>query len=115
VRIGNGYTAELDGQKMKNGIIANYVHSIESAHLARSVNAAVREGITDLATVHDCFACLAPYVLRFARIRRVELTLLYHRNPLDQLVWRYLRNPHDLPKRGKLDPLALQFSEHFDR
>jgi DNA-directed RNA polymerase len=115
VRIGNGYSAELDGNKMENGIIANYVHSIESSHLARSVNAAVNEGIVDVATVHDCFASLAPHVLRFARIRRRELSLLYHRNPLGQLVWRYVRSASDLPRRGKLTPLALQFSEHFDR
>jgi hypothetical protein len=114
-RIGNGYSAKLDNYKMENGIIANYVQSIESSHLARSVNAAVDEEIVDLATVHDCFASLAPSVLPFARIRRVQLTHLYHHNPLGQLVWRYVRSASDLPRRGKLDPLALQFSEHFDR
>jgi DNA-directed RNA polymerase len=38
----------------------NYVHSQDAAHLARTVNIAVNNfGVTDILTVHDCFACHA--------------------------------------------------------
>jgi DNA-directed RNA polymerase len=114
-RIADGWRDKLDRDNMVNGIVAHYIHSCEGAHLARSVNAAVEDGIQDILSVHDCFACHAPKVNRFAQIRRLQLTLFYERNPLGQLVWRYVNSVQDLPQLGQLDPFALQYSENFDR
>jgi hypothetical protein len=59
-------------------------------------------------SVHDCYATLAPHVTRFAQIRRWELAKMYELKPF---------SPLGLPAcaGGKLDPLAVGFSEYFDR
>jgi DNA-directed RNA polymerase len=57
---------------------ANFVHSMDAAHLVLSVNdAAVRDGIVDVAVVHDCYGALAPQVLRFQQIIRVQMVAMY--------------------------------------
>jgi DNA-directed RNA polymerase len=56
---------EIDKRKAKNGVAPNFVHACDAAHLMRTVNAAVAEGITSIATVHDSFGCLASRAERF--------------------------------------------------
>src|SRR5262249_11937426 len=60
VTIAIGYTNEPKVPKIKDAVTANFVHSMDAAHLVLSVNAAVVDGITNIMTVHDCFATLAP-------------------------------------------------------
>jgi DNA-dependent RNA polymerase len=52
---------------------------IGSRQLVRmlTVNAAVSEGITSMATVHDSFGCLASQAERFREIIREESVMLY--------------------------------------
>jgi DNA-directed RNA polymerase, mitochondrial len=45
--------------------------------LLRTVNAAVSEGITSVATVHDCFGCLPSRAERFREIIREEFVRMY--------------------------------------
>jgi DNA-directed RNA polymerase, mitochondrial len=49
---------KINRRKAKNGVAPNCVHACDAAHLMRTVNAAVAEGITSIATVHDSFGCL---------------------------------------------------------
>jgi hypothetical protein len=53
------------------------VHACDAAHLLRTVNAAVSEGITSIAAVHDSFGCLPPRATRFHKIIRNELVRMY--------------------------------------
>jgi len=92
---------------------ANFVHSMDAAHLVLSVNAAVEEGITDIAVVHDCYGAAAPQVQRFQKIIRIQMGLMYHcfdvlgrlRDGCGPLIG------HTLPETGKLDLLEIQNAE----
>jgi len=47
---------KIDTAKSKAGIAANFVHSLDSAHLANTVLSLVDNGITDFMVIHDSFA-----------------------------------------------------------
>jgi DNA-directed RNA polymerase len=77
-------------KKMKRKILdaasPNFVHSLDAAHLVRTVLGANSDGIKDILTVHDSFACLASQATRFNQIIRRDLSLLYIiRDPLANL------------------------------
>ena len=107
------------GQKAINAAVANLVHSMEAAHLARSANAAVAEGITNILSIHDCYATDAPSVRRFGLIRRRELALMYASyNALARLRDINLPGVNSLPlpePDPDFDILAVGESEYFDR
>jgi DNA-directed RNA polymerase len=85
-KIADGYTNEPRKEKIINSAVANVTHSMDAAHLALSVNAAVERGITNIMTIHDCFGTLAPDVHHFGQIRRWELAKMYWTyNPLAAL------------------------------
>jgi DNA-directed RNA polymerase, mitochondrial len=101
-----------DGRKDKinvadaiNDAPANFVHSMDAAHLVQTVNAAVKVGITDFAVIHDCYWSLAPQVGHFQYIVRVLMHVMYqHHDALGLL--RDGCGPligHTLPETGKLD------------
>src|SRR5262249_20962374 len=84
--IADEYTNVARGTKTVNSVVANVVHSMEASHAMRSVNAAVTEGITNVLTIHDCYAAPAPDVELFAIIRRCELARMYYEyDPLTRL------------------------------
>ena len=61
--VADGELPKINGRKVKSSAAPNFVHSLDAAHLARVVNRSVREGIRDVLSVHDCFACLAPHAI----------------------------------------------------
>ncbi len=60
-----------------NAVAPNLVHACDAAHLMLTVNAAVAEGITSIATVHDCFGCLPSRAERFRKIIREQFVRMY--------------------------------------
>ncbi len=87
VKIADGYTDEPRKTKIINSAVANVTHSLDAAHLVLSVNATVEMGITNLMTIHDSYATLAPDVHHFAQRRRWALAKMYwaYKPPLDAL------------------------------
>jgi DNA-directed RNA polymerase len=116
VTIADGYTDEPKKKKVINSAVANVVHSMDAAHAMRSVSDAAARGIQAL-TIHDCYATHAPDVREFARIRRWVLAMIYSAaNPLVQLRANLPPGTNDLPlPRQHFDPLAVGYSEYFDR
>jgi DNA-directed RNA polymerase, mitochondrial len=57
-------------------VALNFVHPLDAAHL-RTVDAAVAEGISSIATVHDSFGCLSSRAARFRRLIREEFVRMY--------------------------------------
>ena len=113
-RVADGHQSKILKRKAKDSAPANLVHSLDAAHLIRSINAAVAEGITDVVTVHDCYGTTAPQVTRFQQIIRREMTLMYLcYDPLTRL-WEQNLAPNSLaiPAPGKLDLFDLQRSEY---
>ena len=48
--------AKIDTAKSKSGVAANFVHSLDSAHLASTILTLVDNRITDFMVIHDSFA-----------------------------------------------------------
>src|SRR5262249_12198035 len=119
VTIADGYIDQPRTQNVIHGSVANCVHSMDAAHLALSVNAAVHRGITNIMTIHDCFGALAPDVHHFGQIRRWELAKMAFYNPLAVLrVTNLLPGTNDLPLPAfdpEFDLVSLGESEFFDR
>lgn len=107
-RVANGTLNKIRKRKTLDSAAANFVHSMDATHLARIVNAAVSEGISDILTVHDCFYCLAPQATRFIEIILKELCDLYQNNdPLAELRNQNVSDPSNpdlfpVPPKGTL-------------
>jgi DNA-directed RNA polymerase, mitochondrial len=101
---------QVDKSGAKNGVAANFVHACDAAHLMLTVNAAVAEGITSIATVHDSFGCLPAHAERFRQIIREQFVQMYKDHDVLQEVldWarKDLKDPKGLPNKppeGSLD------------
>ncbi len=70
VTVADGYENEINKDRAANGVAPNLVHACDAAHLLLTVRACKREGIDNVATVHDSFGCLAPQAARFNQIIR---------------------------------------------
>jgi DNA-directed RNA polymerase, mitochondrial len=66
-------------KKATNAVTANFVHSVDAAHLQFVALAADREGI-NLVTVHDCFGATASKAARLNEIIREEFIRLHKRH-----------------------------------
>jgi DNA-directed RNA polymerase, mitochondrial len=77
VKVTTGDKPELDSAGIRDGVVPNFVHACDAAHLMRTVNAAVSEGITSIATVHDSFGCLPSRAERFRKIILEQFTRMY--------------------------------------
>jgi DNA-directed RNA polymerase len=106
----DGVTKKIRKRAARNASAPNYVHSQDASHLVRVINAAVAEGITSIAPVHDAFACLAPQAREFTGAIRTELAEMYIGVPGKELrlLRGYNRNHVDNlpmpPDPGTLDP-----------
>ena len=109
-RVGDGYLPKLNKTKAANSAPANFVHSLDAAHLIRVVNAAMEEGISEIVCVHDSFACLATQAVRFNRIIRTQMAMLYARQ--DHLLALGEQSGLSPPRYGDLDPLEVQKAEY---
>jgi DNA-directed RNA polymerase len=112
ITIATGYQKPIAKDKAAAGIAANLTHSMDASHLLLSVGAAADEGITDIATVHDSFGCLACDAPRFNMIIREQLKRMYSEHDILAELLESARADltpanHDklpeLPKKGALD------------
>jgi DNA-directed RNA polymerase len=80
--IATGFKSELDTDAMVRSAAPNFVHSCDAAHMALVTNAAVSEGIVDLAMVHDSFGCPAAQAGRFREIIREQFVKMYEQHDI---------------------------------
>jgi DNA-directed RNA polymerase len=92
--IADGNEKAIDKDKASNGVAPNFVHALDAAHLLMVANACVSEDITQIATVHDSFGCLAPGAARFNQIIREQFVELYTKH--DVLAEVLASASHDL-------------------
>ena len=62
IKAGGG---KLDLVGCRNGLVPNFIHSMDAAHLVRVACAAKAENI-EMLSIHDCYAALAPELRRAA-------------------------------------------------
>ena len=67
----------INGNAQRNGISPNYIHSLDSAHLMRTVVACGFDGLVNLGVIHDSFATHACAVSRLREHLRSEFVRLY--------------------------------------
>jgi DNA-directed RNA polymerase len=88
-------------RKAVNAAAANFVHSVDAAHLQLVALAAAKEGIP-MASVHDCFGCLAPHAQRLNEIIRQQFVRLHKRNNPLADVWASAKRDLSATGRKKL-------------
>jgi DNA-directed RNA polymerase len=86
------YKPELDANKARDGASPNFVHACDAAHLMLTVNAAVSEGISSIATVHDSFGCLASQAERFRKIIREQFAQMYLDHDVLDAIYQQAQN-----------------------
>lgn len=70
-------TENVDPIKQKTKILADFVQSMDAAHLVKTVNLAGTDGVTHFAVIHDGFATHASDVSRLNRALREAFVRLY--------------------------------------
>jgi DNA-directed RNA polymerase len=113
--VADGALPEMRKAKILNAASPNFIHSLDAAHLVRTVLAANSEGIRDILPVHDSYSCLSPFARRFGQLTRREMATLYIvGDPLAALRDANVDDPNifPLPERGNLDPDAVQNAEY---
>jgi DNA-directed RNA polymerase len=113
ITVATGYEKPIAKEKAAAGIAANLTHSMDASHLLLSVGNAVDAGITDIATVHDSFGCLACDAPLFLKIIRETLKRMYEDHDIlaelfesaraDLTEANHDKLPQELPQKGTLD------------
>lgn len=102
-----------DVNRHKNGIAPNFVHSLDASHLTLTVNAAVGEGITSLAMIHDDFGTHAADAPRLYTLIRERFVAMYEAHDmLTEFRDRYPSLPEP-PEKGSLDIRQVLDSPYF--
>lgn len=115
----------IDKRGNINGIAANWVHSLDACHLRASVMGLAKEGITDVALVHDSFGVHASEVDTLHGVLRKAFVDQYQECPLtsfrNELVDQLVKGGQgdkvselpEVPSRGDLDTSVLFDARYF--
>lgn len=103
--------------KQKKTIVANFVHSMDAAHMMLTVNALHRVGLTSFAMIHDSFGVHACDIPILNTLLRREFVQMYRQPVLESLFTRVnnitgitLKEP---PALGHLDRKRVMQSKYF--
>jgi DNA-directed RNA polymerase len=114
---------ELDKRKQLNAIVANYIHSLDAAHLVYTIDFAVQKGIKAFSAVHDSYGTHAGKMEVLAEELRRAFVVMYKRRDA-QLGYLPAEARSDLaedapgpipdvPEMGSLDPEVVMDSKYF--
>jgi DNA-directed RNA polymerase len=109
---------KIDVRKQKDGIVAHLVHSMDAAHMMRTILRLYAEGIRHFAMVHDSYGVHACDVDLLNRILREEFVGIYSEPVLQNFIDQQ-RKAHpgielpDPPKTGDLDIRQVLESPYF--
>lgn len=115
-------TDDIDVKSSRNGIVANFVHSLDATHMLMTTLAAKRAGIEHLRMVHDSYATTPNEMEILSRILREEFIALYSSyNPVadfaescSKVLVEHGEGPlTDPPARGPLDITEVARSTYF--
>lgn len=111
----------LNTRKQALGISPNYVHSLDAAHLMRTVMFCAQDGMTDFAMIHDSYGVHAGASSRLRDNLRAAFIEQYSGNVLEtfrnELLEQLPEEKHaelpPLPPMGDLDLEQVRHSEYF--
>jgi Autographiviridae RNA polymerase len=102
-----------DIKRHKNGVAPNFVHSLDASHLTLTVNAAVTQGITSLAMIHDDYGTHAADAQALYHIIREQFVQMYEQHDvLEEFRALYPILP-PTPEKGTLDIRQVLESKYF--
>ncbi len=111
---------KIDGRKQASSIAPNWVHSLDSAHLQRTVNAAHEAGMRSFSFIHDSFGTHAGNAPGLADILREEFVRMYSEtcvlSDFRDYLAEQLSTPEmlpPLPQKGTLDLQLVLESPFF--
>jgi DNA-directed RNA polymerase len=111
-------TRKIATRKQADGVVAHFVHSMDAAHMVRTVNRLAAGGIRHFAMMHDSFGVHAADVDRLHRVLREEFAGIYSEPVLVNFL-NELRKAHpgialpDPPPTGDLDIRKVLESLYF--
>ncbi|PYR96159.1 MAG: hypothetical protein DMG16_28625, partial [Acidobacteria bacterium] len=109
---------KIDVRKQVDGIVAHLVHSMDAAHMMRTINRLHAEGIRHFAMVHDSYGVHACDIDLLHRVLREEFVRIYS-EPVLQNFLDQQRKAHpgislpDPPQTGDLDIQQVLSSPYF--
>lgn len=77
---------EVDPRAHRTGIVANFIHSQDATHLARTMHRFRAEGGTSFAAIHDCYMARPSEMHRLNYSTRQAFMVQYQADPLKQPV-----------------------------
>lgn len=112
---------KLNTRKQALGISPNFVHSLDAAHLMRTVLFCAEDGMQDFAMIHDSYGCHAGHAtllrdnLRGAFVDQYSQPVLeqFRNELLEQLPPELAAELPPLPPMGTLDLEQVKQSEYF--
>jgi len=118
--VDSGQPGTIDKKRQANGVSPNFVHSMDGAHLMKTVNAAFQKhGIRHFSLIHDSYGCHAADAATLADTLRDQFVRMYEEH--DVLSEFLDHNRHlivggdipDLPVTGELDLTEVRRSPYF--
>jgi DNA-directed RNA polymerase len=114
-------TRELNRRRQAAGISPNFVHSLDSAHLMKTVNAMVDRGVTSFAMIHDSYGTHATDTDLLNVVLREEFIKLYSDDVLEEFRQQIIKQLPDelaeqikeIPPKGALDISVIKDSQYF--
>ncbi|MDF0504878.1 hypothetical protein POK33_29515 [Burkholderia cenocepacia] len=112
---------KLDGRKQSAGISPNFIHSLDAAHMMRTVSYCMERGVGHFAMIHDSYGAHAGladtlrFCLKRAFVDQYSADVLGDfRNQLaEQLTPELADKLPELPPCGALDLEGVMHSEYF--
>ncbi|PWT79349.1 MAG: hypothetical protein C5B58_13710 [Acidobacteria bacterium] len=111
-RVADGYK-KLNKTDCLNAAAPNFVHSLDAAHMAATINHLVGKGITDVVGIHDCWGGLAPDAHDILKAIRDHFELMYRGPDWLRVLCRYAQSNIVPPNRGSLEWFNPKLNDHM--
>ena len=111
---GTGGSDKMDKSRQANGIAPNFVHSMDAAHLMKTIiKAKDKHDIEDFSVVHDSFGTHACDIEQLGMILRETFIEIYSEDVLGKFREEQNCELPALPEYGELDITEVMDSEFF--
>ena len=114
-------TTKINTKKQSDGASPNVIHSFDAAHMMKTVNQCVSEGVTSLAMIHDSYGTHACDVGTMNVVLREEFIKMYTQPVLQDLYDQFVAQVEPevaadfppVPAMGTLDLAQVKDSLYF--
>ncbi len=109
---------KIDSRRQASGISPNWVHSLDAAHLMKTIGRCKREGISSFSMIHDSYGTHAGNAWAMARYLREEFVQMYSQVDVlgrfkEELEAQTGAELAALPRKGNLDLQQVLESPFF--